>query len=302
MEAVQECIQDITRSIGEDNISVDKASRIVHRITHGPEAMLHEDLGDFTPAAVVRPRTTEDVVAIVNYANKYEIPLIPQGGRTCTYGAESVRDGIVVDTTSMNEILEFDEPAFRIKSQAGVRVVDYIDYLAQRGYMSLEFPTMNRTSTLGSRASISGYNKFENRWGGSRDHIKGLEVVLANGDVVQVGRGSSLPTKSVVGLDMMGMFIGSRGTLGIITKVTERFIPVPPSYIYGIRADFNGFNVVFALIKSFVFAFLVSSISSFKGYYTTGGALEVGQSSTSAVTNSCIAILVADYLLAELLL
>ncbi len=236
MEAVQECIQDITRSIGEDNISVDKASRIVHRITHGPEAMLHEDLGDFTPAAVVRPRTTEDVVAIVNYANKYEIPLIPQGGRTCTYGAESVRDGIVVDTTSMNEILEFDEPAFRIKSQAGVRVVDYIDYLAQRGYMSLEFPTMNRTSTLGSRASISGYNKFENRWGGSRDHIKGLEVVLANGDVVQVGRGSSLPTKSVVGLDMMGMFIGSRGTLGIINKVTERFIPVPPSYIYGIRA------------------------------------------------------------------
>ncbi len=84
------------------------------------------------------------------------------------------------------------------------------------------------------------------------------------------------------------------GTLaGVIT---------PEDYIYGIRADFQEFNVVFALIKSFVFAFLVSSISSFKGYYTTGGALEVGQSSTSAVTNSCIAILVADYLLAELLL
>ena len=84
------------------------------------------------------------------------------------------------------------------------------------------------------------------------------------------------------------------GTLaGVIT---------PQDYIYGIRADFQEFNVIFALIKSFVFAFLVSSISSFKGYYTTGGALEVGQSSTSAVTNSCIAILVADYLLAELLL
>lgn len=84
------------------------------------------------------------------------------------------------------------------------------------------------------------------------------------------------------------------GTLaGVIT---------PQDYIYGIRADFIGFNVAFALIKSVVFAFLVSSISSFKGYYTSGGALEVGQSSTSAVTNSCIAILVADYLLAELLL
>ena len=76
----------------------------------------------------------------------------------------------------------------------------------------------------------------------------------------------------------------------------------PHEYIYGIRADFNEFNVTFAIIKSIVFAFLVSSISSFKGYFTKGGALEVGMSSTSAVTNSCIAILVADYLLAELLI
>lgn len=73
-------------------------------------------------------------------------------------------------------------------------------------------------------------------------------------------------------------------------------------YIYGIRADFNPGNVRFALIKSLAFAFLVSSISAFQGYYTRGGALEVGQSSTKAVTNSCIAVLLADYLLAQLLL
>ncbi|ELR70854.1 ABC-type transport system protein [Fulvivirga imtechensis AK7] len=73
-------------------------------------------------------------------------------------------------------------------------------------------------------------------------------------------------------------------------------------YIYGIRFDFNEYTVTFALIKSFVFAFLVASISSFKGYYTTGGAVEVGKASTSAVTQSVIAILLADYLLAQLLL
>jgi len=84
---------------------------------------------------------------------------------------------------------------------------------------------------------------------------------------------------------------------GIITGIIT-----PTEYIYGIRADFNEFSVTFALIKSVVFAFLVSSISSFKGYYTQGGALEVGQASTSAVTNSVIAILTADYLLAQLLL
>lgn len=84
------------------------------------------------------------------------------------------------------------------------------------------------------------------------------------------------------------------GTLaGVIT---------PEEYIYGIRSDFNQFNIPFALIKSVVFAFLISSISAFQGYYTSGGALEVGRASTAAVTNSCISVLVADYLLAQLLL
>jgi phospholipid/cholesterol/gamma-HCH transport system permease protein len=73
-------------------------------------------------------------------------------------------------------------------------------------------------------------------------------------------------------------------------------------YIEGIRTDFIPYNILFALIKSVVFAFLVSAISSFKGYFTEGGALEVGNASTTAVNNSIIAILVADFALAALLL
>jgi phospholipid/cholesterol/gamma-HCH transport system permease protein len=76
----------------------------------------------------------------------------------------------------------------------------------------------------------------------------------------------------------------------------------PQEYIYGIRSDFNEFNIPFALIKAVVFAFLISSISAYKGYYTKGGALEVGIASTNAVTSSCISVLIADYLLAQLLL
>lgn len=73
-------------------------------------------------------------------------------------------------------------------------------------------------------------------------------------------------------------------------------------YIYGIRNAFNPHNVTLALVKSIVFAFLISSISAYQGYFTKGGALEVGKSSTNAVTNSCIAVLIADYLLAQLFL
>jgi phospholipid/cholesterol/gamma-HCH transport system permease protein len=93
-------------------------------------------------------------------------------------------------------------------------------------------------------------------------------------------------------LAMTGGYIA--GILGNIMSTAD--------YIYGIQSDFNEFNVAFALIKGFVFAFLISSISSFQGYFTKGGALEVGQSSTAAVVNSCIAVLVADLLLAQLLL
>lgn len=73
-------------------------------------------------------------------------------------------------------------------------------------------------------------------------------------------------------------------------------------YITGIREDFIPYNVTFAIIKSVVFAFLISTISSFRGYYTSGGALEVGAASTTAVTNSVIAVLIADFICAQLLL
>ena len=93
-------------------------------------------------------------------------------------------------------------------------------------------------------------------------------------------------------LGLLGGFLA-----GVLTgALTEE------EYIAGIRDGFLPFDITFTLIKAFVFAFLISSISSFKGYYTRGGALEIGKASTQAVTNSCIAILIADYLLAQLLL
>ncbi|MFM6948861.1 MAG: MlaE family ABC transporter permease [Aquirufa sp.] len=75
----------------------------------------------------------------------------------------------------------------------------------------------------------------------------------------------------------------------------------PEAYVHGLQFDFKGNYMFFALVKSVVFAFIVATIASFQGFYTSGGAYEVGKSSTAAVTNSCIAILVADYLLAQLL-
>jgi phospholipid/cholesterol/gamma-HCH transport system permease protein len=106
---------------------------------------------------------------------------------------------------------------------------------------------------------------------------------------------------SVFTFPMLAILSGFLGILGGYLAGTLTGIITPEDYIYGIRYSFIPFNVFIAIIKAFVFGFLISTISAFKGYYTRGGALEVGQASTSAVTNSCIAVLIADYLLAELL-
>ncbi len=100
---------------------------------------------------------------------------------------------------------------------------------------------------------------------------------------------------------ILAIFSGFLGIFGGYLAGTVSGILTPEQYIYGIRFSFIPFNVTISIIKAFVFGFLIASISAYKGYYTTGGALEVGKASTSAVTNSCIAVLIADYLLAELL-
>lgn len=239
MNTRKQWIDELCAALGQDQVSDDLPTRISYRGTHGPESLLHEDLYDLTPAVVARPRSTDDIVALVKIADAYGVPIVPQGGRSGSFGAEGVRDGIIIDTARMDRIVHLDEKNYRITVEAGVRVKDYNSFLEERGFLSLEHPTMVYTSTMGSRGAQAGYNKFETTWGGSAVNTKGLEVVLANGDVLRVGRGSRVPTKNVTGFDLMSLFLGSRGSFGIIAKTTEQFIDMPERQIYGIAAFTN---------------------------------------------------------------
>jgi phospholipid/cholesterol/gamma-HCH transport system permease protein len=106
---------------------------------------------------------------------------------------------------------------------------------------------------------------------------------------------------SVFTFPLLAILSGFLGILGGYWAGTLGGFITPEEYIYGIRFSFIPFNIFIAIIKSAVFGFLIASISAYKGYHTSGGAFEVGKASTAAVTNSCIAVLIADYLLAELL-
>ena len=130
------------------------------------------------------------------------------------------------------------------------------------------------------------------------EQVDALEVMGINSASYLV-----LP-KILAGMFMYPVLVTIAGFLAILGGYVAGVLGgviTPDEYIYGIRADFMEFSVSFALLKAFVFSFLITSISAYKGYFTIGGALEVGASSTKAVTNSCIAVLVADFILAQFL-
>ncbi|MCA6379833.1 MAG: ABC transporter permease [Cytophagales bacterium] len=131
------------------------------------------------------------------------------------------------------------------------------------------------------------------------EQIDALEVMGINSSSYLV-----LPKiiASILMYPMLVIFAGTCSLLGGYLVGTLTGIMTPTEYIMGLRSIFNQYTITFALIKSVVFAFLISSISCYKGYYTHGGALEVGIASTEAVTSSVIAVLLADYFLANLLL
>lgn len=227
-------IDEIKKSIGHKKVFTDKPTRVCYTITHGPEFLLHEKyFDDFLPEVIVKPGCVKDVQSVVRIARDYKIPLIPSGGRSGCYGAEGMNGSIIVDMCDMDKILDINERTYRVTGEAGVRMIDMVSFLNKKGYMAIDWPDSDEIATLGARAAINGYNWWENRWGSAGNIIQGLEVVLPDGELVQLGRGSSKPTKSSTGWNLMDLFIGSRGSLGIITKVTEKFTDYPSKIISG---------------------------------------------------------------------
>ena len=131
------------------------------------------------------------------------------------------------------------------------------------------------------------------------EQIDALEVMGINSSSYLV-----LPKMiaAMITIPMLVILAAFLSILGGYLAGTLTRVITPEEYIYGIRYAFVPYNITFALVKSVVFAFLIATISAYQGYNTRGGALEVGKASTSAVTNSCIAVLIADYFLAQLLL
>ncbi|MBD3230411.1 MAG: FAD-binding protein [Candidatus Lokiarchaeota archaeon] len=218
--------------LGEDNVSTDPVDLISHGyVSKGLEAK-YKDV-EFKASFLITPRNKDDVIQIVKYCNENKIPIIPRCAATSLAGqVVPVKDNSVLMDFGrhMNKIKEINIEEEFIIVEPGVQFLDIQDELSKYGYQFQAEPGSafycQAAGMVGNNASGATSHKY----GTTGDFVNHLEVVLANGDVINVGHRSGV-VKSVAGYDLVSLFVGSEGTLGIFTEITLKIGRIPKNEI-----------------------------------------------------------------------
>ena len=177
------------------------------------------------PEVVVKPGSTEDVQAVMRIAQEHKIPVTASAARSgVAGGAVPLRRGIVMTTEKMNRILEIDPINRTATVEPGVITNDLCKVVAERGFLYAGSPMSTLTSTVGGNVATNAGGAKGIRYGSTRAHVLGLEVVLPGGEVLSLG---GKVRKGTWGYDLKDLVIGSEGTLAIVTKVIVNLEPLP---------------------------------------------------------------------------
>lgn len=183
--------------------------------------------GEFLPSAVALPETTAEVAEIVRLAGEEPFPIVPRGAGTATTGAPlAVEGGLVLSLTRMDRILEINTEDLVAVVEPGVFTGHLKKAVARRGLFYPPDPASYQFSTIGGNVATGAGGPKGLKYGVTRDYVLGLEVVLPSGEVDFLG---TRTVKGVVGYDLVHLFVGSEGTLGIITKIVLKLLPKPPA-------------------------------------------------------------------------
>ena len=181
------------------------------------------------PDVVVMPRETEQVARIVQLANQNHIPVTPRGaGSGLSGGAIPVYGGIVIAFEKMNRILEIDTQNMMVTLQPGVVTNEVNEKIKDKGLFFAGYPMSVETCYIGGNLAENAGGGRAVKYGVTDRYIVGIEVVLPHGEIVSFG---GKRVKDVTGYNLKQLFIGSEGTLGIITKVIIKLLPLPSAKI-----------------------------------------------------------------------
>ena len=209
---------DLTRALGSERVLWERE----HLATYGFDgtAALYAQAG-----CVVLPKTTAEVTQVVHYAAQHKIPVVTRGSGTgLSGGSVPVHGCIVLCLVLMDRVLELDQKNLTIHVESGVVTQKVAELAEAAGLLYPPDPGSMKISTIGGNVAENSGGLRGLKYGVTRDYVMGLEVVLANGETVAFGNKC---VKDVAGYSMKDVFIGSEGTLGIITKVLLQLVPKP---------------------------------------------------------------------------
>jgi len=191
------------------------------------------------PRCVLLAGSTRDVVAALAWAQQYKVPVVPRGGGTSLAGGATAIDGcLVLSTARMTSILEVDAANEVAVAEAGVFNADLDRAAGEHGLMYAPDPSSYEIATIGGNLATNAGGLRCVKYGVTRDSVLGLEVVLPGGRLLRTGHRTM---KGVTGYDLTGLFVGSEGTLGVITSATLRLRPRPARYPVTVAAGFASF-------------------------------------------------------------
>ncbi len=209
-------IKRLNKIFGKKNVLVQQKDLVFYQF----DASLDRGM----PDAVVFPRSTEQIVGLVKLAREHNIPLIPRGsGTNLSGGSIAVWGGIIVQFSHMNRILEIDLENRCAVVEPGVYNLDLQTALAPHKFYFAPDPASQRVSTIGGNVAENAGGPHCLKYGITVNHVLGLEIVTADGEVVSIGG----KNEQNPGYDLMSLLIGSEGTLGIVTKTIVKILPLP---------------------------------------------------------------------------
>ena len=199
------------------------------------------------PDAVALPRSAKSVSTILRFANKNKIPVTPRGaGHGYVGGCVPVRGGIALSTERMKKIIEINPADFVAVVQPAVNTAEFQAAVEKLGRFYPPDPASRAKNSLGGNIATNAGGPRCLKYGVTRDYVLGLEVVLANGDIVKLGGRTH---KNKTGFDLHRLFVGSEGLLGVITEATLKLLPLPP-FRATLAVGFNSMNAAVRALQS----------------------------------------------------
>ena len=292
-------IERLAGIVGADSLLTDREDLICY----GYDATMDEGL----PDCVVFPHTTEEVSEVMKLAYRNEIPVYPRGAASgLSGGSVPIDGGIALVLTRMDKILEINHDDLYARVEPGTIVADLIGEVARHGLLYPPDPSSMKTCTMGGAVAENAGGLLGLKYGVTKDYVIALVVAASDGRVFKTG---AVTVKSVSGYDMTKLFVGSEGTLGVITEITVKLIPAPETRksLMAIFEDIrDAARTVAAVIKSGVVPatleimdrITINAVEDYKGIglprsadalllFETDGSVEVVEKEAAKIREIC---------------